>query len=194
MSSSQLINILTEGDTLAVQILHCFLYTYISSTCTPLQPLTMSWNSTWHMCNGHPYQNKSKKNTKKTKNKNQKNKKNKKTKKSRLHTPRGGGQMQRVGVCNLVFFVFFCFFVFLFFWFFVFFGSLVCFGRIGKISGKTLLFATFTLSGFANLCSVISCLLWVCGFIRKPCKNHGKMHVFLGETKGPGAWSRQFCH
>ena len=83
--------------------------------------------------------------------------------------------MQRVGVCNLVFF-------------FVFFGSLVCFGRIGKISGKTLLFATFTLSGFANLCSVISCLLWVCGFIRKPCKNHGKMHVFLGKLKalGPG--------
>ena len=50
--------------------------------------------------------------------KKQKNKKPKKQKKTRLHTPRGGGQVQRVGVCNLVFFViflFFCFFVFLFF-------------------------------------------------------------------------------
>ena len=27
----------------------------------------------------------------------------------------------------------------------------------GEISGRTLLFATFTLSGFANLCSIISC-------------------------------------
>ena len=84
-----------------------FLYTYISSTCTPLQPLTMSWNSTWHMCNGHPYPNQSKKNTKKQKTKTKKTKKTKKQEKPRLHTPRGGGQMQRVGVCNLVFFLFF---------------------------------------------------------------------------------------
>ena len=41
--------------------------------------------------------------------------KTKKTKKPRLHTPRGGGQMQSVGSCLFVFFVFFCF---LFFWFF----------------------------------------------------------------------------
>ena len=60
------------------------------------------------------------KNQKNKKPKNQKNKKTKKTKKTRLHTPRGGGQMQSVGS---FFFVFFGFFGFLFFWFF---GFLVC--------------------------------------------------------------------
>ena len=55
--------------------------------------------------------------TKKPKNK-KKNKKQKKQKKTRLHTPRGGGQMQSFGSCLFVFFVFF---VFLVFWFFVFF-------------------------------------------------------------------------
>ena len=62
---------------------------------------------------------------KKTKNKKPKNqetekqktKKPKKTKKTRLHTPRGGGQMQSVGSCLFVFFWFF-FFGFLVFWFF----------------------------------------------------------------------------
>ena len=48
--------------------------------------------------------------------KNQETKKTKKTKKTRLHTPRGGGQMQSVGSCLFVLF-FFCVF-FLFFWFF----------------------------------------------------------------------------
>ena len=59
--------------------------------------------------------------TKKTKTpKNQKTQKPKKQKKTRLHTPRGGGQMQSVGSCLFVFFFFvFWFFVFLFFpWFF----------------------------------------------------------------------------
>ena len=54
---------------------------------------------------------------KKQKNKkprNQKTKKPKKTKKTRLHTPRGGGQMQSVGSC--LFFVFLVF-GFLVFWF-----------------------------------------------------------------------------
>ena len=60
------------------------------------------------------------KNKKTKKPKNQKTKKNKK--KTRLHTPRGGGQMQSVGSCLFVFLFFFVFFfvVFLFFWFFVF--------------------------------------------------------------------------
>ena len=61
------------------------------------------------------------------KTRNQKTKKPKKTKKPRLHTPRGGGQMQSVGSCLFVFF----FFLFFFFWFFgflvfCFFGFLVC--------------------------------------------------------------------
>ena len=56
--------------------------------------------------------------TKKPKNQETKKTKNqKKQKKPRLHTPRGGGQMQSVGSCLFVFFVFFGF---LFFWFFVF--------------------------------------------------------------------------
>ena len=73
-------------------------------------------------------QTKKPKNQKTKKTRNQKNKKPKKPKKTRLHTPRGGGQMQSVGSCLFVFFVFFgflvfCFFGFLFFWFF---GFLVC--------------------------------------------------------------------
>ena len=49
--------------------------------------------------------------TKKTKNQETKKPKNKKKqKKTRLHTPRGGGQMQSVGSC-----LFFCFFGFWFF-------------------------------------------------------------------------------
>ena len=59
---------------------------------------------------GYPHTNQK---TKKPKN--QETKKPKKLKKPRLHTPRGGGQMQSVGSCL---FVFFCFFGFLFFWFF----------------------------------------------------------------------------
>ena len=49
------------------------------------------------------------------KNKKPRNQKTKKPKKTRLHTPRGGGQMQSVGSCLFVFFVFlvFCFFGFL---------------------------------------------------------------------------------
>ena len=54
------------------------------------------------------------KNQKNKKPRNQKNKKTKKPKKPRLHTPRGGGQMQSVGSCL---FVFFGFFGFLVFWF-----------------------------------------------------------------------------
>ena len=46
------------------------------------------------------------------------NQKTKKPKKPRLHTPRGGGQMQSVGSCLFGFFVFFCFLVFCFFGFF----------------------------------------------------------------------------
>ena len=138
--------------------------------------------------------------------KNQKNKKPKKTKKTRLHTPRGWGQMQRVGVCNLVFFVFF---VFLVFWFFVFLVWVVnahvpsriarhcqwlqrsacgrCFGRTGEISGRTLLFATFTLSGFANLCSIISCFGSLV-LLENHVKTREKCMYFWGELKalGPG--------
>ena len=55
--------------------------------------------------------------TKKTKKQKTKKPKNQKKKKTRLHTPRGGGQMQSVGSCLFVFFVFFWFFGFLFFWF-----------------------------------------------------------------------------
>ena len=58
------------------------------------------------------------KNQKTKKPRNQKTKKPKKPKKPRLHTPRGGGQMQSVGSCLFGFFVFFVFFFgFLFFWF-----------------------------------------------------------------------------
>ena len=88
---------------------------------------------------GYPHTNQ--KNQKNKKPKNQETKKTKKPKtkkpkkqKKRLHTPRGGGQMQSVGSCLfgflffLVFwffvFLFFCFFVFLVFCFFVFFGFL----------------------------------------------------------------------
>ena len=49
-----------------------------------------------------------------TNQKTKKTKKQKKTKKPRLHTPRGGGQMQSVGSCL---FVFLFFFGFLVFWF-----------------------------------------------------------------------------
>ena len=56
---------------------------------------------------GYPHTNQK---TKKQETK--KPKKQKKTKKTRLHTPRGGGQMQSVGSCL---FCFFCFFVFCFF-------------------------------------------------------------------------------
>ena len=55
--------------------------------------------------------------TKKPKN-HQKTKKPKNQKKPRLHTPRGGGQMQSVGSCLFVFFGFFGFFGFSVFWFF----------------------------------------------------------------------------
>ena len=61
---------------------------------------------------------KNQKNKKPKKQKTKKTKKQKKQKKPRLHTPRGGGQMQSVGSCLFVFFCFFCFFGFLFFWFF----------------------------------------------------------------------------
>ena len=47
------------------------------------------------------------------KNKKPKNQETKKPKKPRLHTPRGGGQMQSVGSCLFVFFVFFVFLFFL---------------------------------------------------------------------------------
>ena len=75
---------------------------------------------------GYPHTNqktKKPKNQETKKPKKQKTKKQKKPKKPRLHTPRGGGQMQSVGSCLFVFFVFFvflvfCFFGFLFFWFF----------------------------------------------------------------------------
>ena len=88
----------------------------------------------------HKPKNQKKQKNKKTKNqetkKTKKTKNKKKKKKTRLHTPRGGGQMQSVGSCLFVFFGFFgflvfCFFVFLVFWFFGFllfwfFGFLVC--------------------------------------------------------------------
>ena len=84
---------------------------------------------------GYPHTNQK---TKKTKNqetkkpkkqKTKKTKKQKKQKKTRLHTPRGGGQMQSVGSCLFGFFVFFCFLFFCFF-VFCFFGFLV-FGFLG---------------------------------------------------------------
>ena len=52
-------------------------------------------------------------------------KKPKNQKKTRLHTPRGGGQMQSVGSC-LFFFGFFGFLFFFGFLVFCFFGFLVC--------------------------------------------------------------------
>ena len=66
---------------------------------------------------GYPHtnqKNKKPKNQETKKPKNQKTKKPKKPKKPRLHTPRGGGQMQSVGSC----FFFLVFFGFLVFWFF----------------------------------------------------------------------------
>ena len=72
----------------------------------------------------HKPKNKKTKNQKTKKTRNQKTKKPKKPKKQRLHTPRGGGQMQSVGSCLFVFLVF-CFFVFLFFLGFWFFGLCV---------------------------------------------------------------------
>ena len=73
-------------------------------------------------------QTKKNKKTKNQKTKKPKKQKNKKTKKTRLHTPRGGGQMQSVGSCLFGFFGFFGFLVFWFFGFlfFCFFGFLVC--------------------------------------------------------------------
>ena len=62
-----------------------------------------------------PKKQKNKKPKKQKNKKKQKTKKNKK--KTRLHTPRGGGQMQSVGSCLFCFFFFF-FFVFFFFCFF----------------------------------------------------------------------------
>ena len=62
----------------------------------------------------HKPKNQKTKKPRNQKTKNQKTKKPKKTKKPRLHTPRGGGQMQSVGSCL---FVFLFFFVFLVFWF-----------------------------------------------------------------------------
>ena len=69
---------------------------------------------------GRAGKNQKNKKPKKQKTKKPKNQKNKKNKKPRLHTPRGGGQMQSVGSCL---FGFFGFFGFLVFWFF---GFLVC--------------------------------------------------------------------
>ena len=85
---------------------------------------------------GYPHTNQKTKKTKKTRNqktkktKNQKNKKTKNQKKQKKQdcTPQGeGGQMQSVGSCLFVFFVFlfFCFFGFLFFCFYWFFGLCV---------------------------------------------------------------------
>ena len=69
--------------------------------------------------------------TKKPKNqKKQETKKTKKKKKTRLHTPRGGGQMQSVGSC-LLFFFFFCFCFFFFVFFFVFFVFFLFFWFFG---------------------------------------------------------------
>ena len=63
---------------------------------------------------GYPHTNQKKKKQKKQETKKPKKQKTKKNKKTRLYTPRGGGQMQSVGSCLFVFFVF---------WFF---GFLVC--------------------------------------------------------------------
>ena len=59
-------------------------------------------------------QTKKKKKQKKQETKKPKKQKTKKNKKTRLYTPRGGGQMQSVGSCLFVFFVFFGFLVFWF--------------------------------------------------------------------------------
>jgi Flp pilus assembly protein TadB len=80
-----------------------------------VQPLTvpdlclahLQWLST------HKPKKQKTKNTKNQETKKPKNKKTKKNKKKRLHTPRGGGQMQSVGSCLFGFFCFFCFFGFL---------------------------------------------------------------------------------
>ena len=93
---------------------------------------------------GYPHTNQKTKKKKKTKN--QETKKPTKTKKTRLHTPRGGGQMQSVGSCL---FGFFGFFGFLVFWFFgldspdlahgseLFFFVLEVLGQTAKNHGKT---------------------------------------------------------
>ena len=65
----------------------------------------------------HKPKNQKTKKPRNQKNKKQKTKKPKKPEKPRLHTPRGGGQMQSVGSCLFGFLFFFCFFVFLVFWF-----------------------------------------------------------------------------
>ena len=69
--------IFSEGDTLAVQLLHCF-FTHASSTYTPLQSLTMSCNSTVLGTCAMATHIQTKKNRKKNKNnKKQKEKKDK---------------------------------------------------------------------------------------------------------------------
>ena len=135
------------------------------------------------------------------KTKNQKNKKTKKktkkTKKTRLHTPTLCIWPPPLGVCNLVFF----FFVFLVWVVNAHVPSRIarhcqwlqrsacgrCFGRTGEISGRTLLFATFTLSGFANLCSIISCFGSLV-LLENHVKTREKCMYFWGELKalGPG--------
>ena len=162
------------------------------------------------MCNGHPNQK-----TKKPKNqKNQKTKKPKKQKKQKNQdcTPQPSApDPLPLGCAILVFlfFLIFCFFGFLFFCFFVFLVWVVnahvpsriarhcqwlqrsacgrCFGRTGEISGRTLLFATFTLSGFANLCSIISCFGSLV-LLENHVKTREKCMYFWGELKalGPG--------
>ena len=163
-------------------------FTHVSSTYTPLQPLIISCNYTWHVCNGHP---------------NQKTKKPKNQKKQDC-TPQPSAPDPLPLGCAIL--------VFLFFLVFCFFGFLVwvvnahvpsriarhcqwlqrsacgrCFGRTGEISGRTLLFATFTLSGFANLCSIISCFGSLV-LLENHVKTREKCMYFWGELKalGPG--------
>ena len=162
----------------------------------------MYFNSTWHMCIDHP-------NQKNKKTKKQKTKKPKKTKKNKISHPNPLHLTPSPWGVQSCFFWFFWFFVFLFFCFFVFLVWVAnahvpsriarhcqwlqrsacgrCFGRTGEISGRTLLFATFTLSGFANLCSIISCFGSLV-LLENHVKTREKCMYFWGELKalGPG--------
>ena len=112
----------------------CIFFTHVSSTYTPLQPLTMSCNSTWHMSNGHPYPNQKNKKPKKTKtkkhiNKNKKNKKNK--------TQPSASDPLPLGCAVLFLFLFVSFFCFLVFWFVVFWVRWSVSEGLAKSSGRT---------------------------------------------------------
>ena len=100
---------------------------------------------------GYPHTNQKTKKPKNQETKKTKKQKTKKKKKTRLHTPRGGGQMQSVGSCLFGFFGFFGFLVFWFFGFLVswFFGFLVkVWERPGRGHGSELFVFFWCFHGF----------------------------------------------